>query len=142
MKRFLLVAAMALAAFSSTCAAQSPQPDQPDHTMDTLLTARAALIQRYVQSLKIARGVAVCGDTDMLTGEEHSYLCIYVYRDSVKSFLPDFINFAKEISPGGELGVNGVPVSVELIGPVSKIENEPNARPNPKARPLPSTSKT
>jgi hypothetical protein len=137
LKRHLAVAALALLAAS--CAAQPPQQPSPpaavDHTMDALLAARAKLIQRYVLPGKVARGVAVCGETDLLTGEDHSYLCVYVWRDSVPAFLRDFLAFATPMS-AGDLGVDGVPVVVFLIGDAPKTEKEPNAPKQP-ARPLP-----
>jgi hypothetical protein len=129
MKRFLIAAAFALV-LTTSCAAQVRVEQPQDHTMEALLAARAKLIQRYVQSEKVARGVAVCGETDVLTGEDHSYLCIYVYRDSTKEFLADFVNYATP-SGGGNLGVDGIPVAVNLIGPAKATDKIPNVEPKP-----------
>lgn len=121
--RKILTAALALL-LASPLAAQSSAP-----TMEQLLAARESLIKRYVLSTKLAVRVAICGTEDLLTGEDHSYITVYVYRGSMKAFFNDYVNFATETSPGGSLGVNGIPVSVDIIDPVGKA---PEAQPKPK----------
>jgi hypothetical protein len=129
LKRFLIGAALAMLLVAPGVRAQQ-QPSASDYPMDTVLSARATLIARYVQSLKVARGVAVCGETDLLTGETHTFLTIYVWRDAVPNFLKDFLNFTTPIKPGAsELGVDGIPVVVVLVGSEPKIEKEPNGTP-------------
>jgi hypothetical protein len=148
MTRFLIGAVLALLLAAPGVAQQPPQPPQPDYPMAAVLAARASLIQRYVQSLKVARGVAVCGETDLLTGEDHTFLTVYVWQDTVSIFVKDYLNFATPTPGdglhstfpiadlGGNLGVNGIPVVVVLVGSAPKIEKEPN----PNVRPNRSTS--
>lgn len=89
-----------------------PRPYRADYTMDELLAARAKLIHRYAG--KVARGVAICGSRDLLNGEVHSYLTVYVYLDSATDFALDFNGFAT-VTPDGTLGVDGVDVSFQII---------------------------
>lgn len=119
MKKFLLASVLALL-LTSCASAQGPNftnfnfpPPRPDTvTMDELIAARAKLIQRYAG--KAARGVSICGYTDAITGIEHSYLTIYVYRDSVNAFAADFNKFGTP-TPGGSTGVDGVTVTFQVI---------------------------
>jgi opacity protein-like surface antigen len=129
MKRVLIAAALALV-LTSSCAAQS----QPDHTMEKLLSAREALIKRYVLSEHLAVRVAICGETDLLNGEEHSYLTVYLHKDSVDAFFLDFANFATETTPGGSLGVQGIPVSVVVIDFATPKKGEPKPKEKPDNR--------
>jgi len=108
MKRFLIATALALV-LTSSCAAQQPSSD---FSMDKLLAARETLIKRYVLSEHIAQRVAICGEEDLLNGDVHSYLTVYLHKDSVDAFFADFTAFTTEITPGGPIGVNGIPVSV------------------------------
>jgi len=126
MKRFFIATALALV-LASSCAAQ-------DHSMEQLLSAREALIKRYVLSTKLAARVAICGHEDLLTGEVQSYITVYVYRASMKAFLDDYVNFATETSPGGSLGVGGIPVSVDVIDPAGRT---PDEQPKQKQQPKP-----
>jgi hypothetical protein len=97
--------------------------------MDALLSARATLIQRYVLSEKIAIRVSVCGEEDLLNGEVHSFVTVYVHKAQVGDFFHDFANFASE-TPGGSLGVNGIPVSVVVVDPLAVVPKPAPAKPN------------
>ena len=128
MRKILVGIALALL-LASPLAAQQTSP-----TMEQLLAARATLINRYVLSSKLAVRVAICGDQDLLTGDDRdAYLCVYVHGDKMKAFFNDFINFATETSPGGSLGIDGVPVSVQLLDPAGK--EIPNEQPKPNQQP-------
>src|SRR5271170_5439206 len=83
-----------------------------DHTLVQLIDARAKLIKRYAGTL--AWGVSVMGDEAPLSGDQISWLCVYVYKDSVTAFAVDFDKFATR-NPGGTLGVDGITVVVEVI---------------------------
>jgi hypothetical protein len=95
--------------------------------MDDMVAARAKLIERYVQSgNKLAWGVSICGDDDVLTGEDGgNWLTVYVYSDSLETFALDFDKFATR-QRGGNLTVDGITVVVEVIQrPKQGTKNEP-----------------
>lgn len=117
MKTFLMAVILTLLLAVSS-------PAQGDYTMESLLTARAKLIHRYVRDKKFARGVAICGGSDLINDngvviipEGPAYLAIYVYRDSMIDFIADFSNFATSLGGrAGYNGVDGIPVAVVVLG--------------------------
>jgi hypothetical protein len=130
MKKFLIATALALV-LTSSCAAQQPRFTQ-DFPMEKLLSAREALINRYVLSEKVAVRVAICGEEDLLNGDIHSYITVYLHKDSVDAFFLDFAHFATETRPGGSIGVEGIPVSVVVIdfATAKKGASKPNEKPD------------
>ena len=109
----LLLASCAFAQGSSLGPAiDYRRPPHTDSTMEELLAARAKLIHRYAG--KLARGVAVCGYEDMISGEDYTYLTIYVYPESTAAFMADFNKFGTQ-NAGGSIGVDGVTVSIQVI---------------------------
>lgn len=144
MGKILIIIALALLLASPLAAQQSGFASDSgldgyrrrsvDLTMEQLLSARETLIKRYILSSKLVVRVAVCGTEDVLNGDEHSYLTVYIHRDSMKAFFDDFANFAVETSPGGTLGVGGVPVSVEILDPVGKSIPPVQPKPQPDNR--------
>ena len=122
MKRILVVLLLTLSfALGATAQRQKfPPPNwgfprQPDFTMEQMVAAREKLIRRYVTSdPRLAWGVSVCGDDDVLTGEPNSWLTIYVYSDSLNAFALDYDKFATHTAQH-TLQVDGVTVVVEVL---------------------------
>jgi len=109
-----IIIAVILSCFASVARAQV-YSYPADHTLEQLIDARAKLIQWYVlSSSSYAWGVSVCGEDDVLTGASHSWLTVYVYKDSLAAFAKDFDKAATR-NPGGSLGVDGITVVVEVI---------------------------
>src|SRR5271167_3151444 len=134
MKRFLLATLTALLLVSGAVAQQKnhltygigmtyePKVDRP---LDQLIDARAKLIARYVLGNHMVWGVSVCGSDDVITGDESSWLTVYVYKDSLYDFAADFDKFATK-NHGGNLGVDGITVVVEVIERKPKgVQHEP-----------------
>jgi hypothetical protein len=138
MKRLPIIAAFALLLASPAPAQKNPfsygigEPRQPkvDHTLDQLVAARERLIRRYVLDKHYAWGVSVSGAEDVFTGDDNSWLTVYLYKDSVAAFAADFDQFATK-SRVGSLTVDGITVVVQVIPrPKSKsTRNKINVQP-------------
>jgi hypothetical protein len=121
MKRILFAIALALLTASAAPAQKSyPRPTwgierAPDKTMEQMVTAREKLINHFVLAQpRLAWGVSVCGDDDVLTGEPNSWLTIYVYSDTLDAFALDYDKFATHTAQH-TLQVDGITVVVEVI---------------------------
>jgi hypothetical protein len=120
-KRALLVLAFILL---SAIAAYGQGRVQP--TLDEMITARAKLIDRYVVKKGYAWGVSVCGNTDGFTGDELSYLTVYVYEESVGVFADDLAIYGTRIGNTKYFAVNGIPIFMEIIKhPKGKTHERP-----------------
>lgn len=135
MNRLLIAAIFALTFCAASPAQQRfPSPTYgvehpPAHTMDELVAARAKLIARYVKADHYAWGVAVCGEDDYFTGEDSSWLTVYLYKDSLMDFAADFDKWATH-TKNGTLTVDGITVVVEVIERPKTKGGASNEQPN------------
>lgn len=129
MKRIFVALLLTLTfAFGASAQRQTyPRPTwgierHPDHTMAQMVDAREKLIRHFVLAEpRLAWGVSVCGDDDVLTDEPNSWLTVYIYSDQLQAFALDFDKFATRTG-NGTLTVDGITVVVEVINRKPKGE--------------------
>jgi hypothetical protein len=91
---------------------QAPPPFEPETRADQEYAVREKLIKAYVP--KYAWGVSMCGEEDDYSGESYSWLCVYVYKDTLKEFATALMANGAEIRDK-LIFVEGVPLQFTLI---------------------------
>jgi hypothetical protein len=121
MRRFLVVVVLALAFSVPSFAQRFRSASTPAATsLDSFYAVREKLIKAYTPN-HVIWGVSICGEDDLLSDEEYTWLCVYAYKDTLKEFVETLPDVGKvEIKTVGNgnakiIFVDGLPLQITLI---------------------------